>query len=358
MQGFACVPQWWSIKDEDRSRNERIDLDTRPSVPIQVGACSGQPAAIVTSGKFGSRMKLLRIPVAAGATRRLLIIGGWLFTVLVGGPGGHAAGPAVAGGGPRPAEAPPIERSPPAVVDAMLGMAGVRATDFLIDLGGGDGGIVIRAAKEFGARGFGVDANARQVAVANEKARNEGVADRIRFMQQDLFKTDLGSATVVTMHLTAAYNMTLRDRLFALKPGTRIVSRDWDRGDWQADARLRTPASDKAAGKDGAGWIYLWVVPAKVGGNWRSQMPTDKGWIDIELKFDQAFHKISGEARLGDSRLALERVSLGGDFLSFRIEVEGETILFNGHVQNGRIVGQVTPSGGRTLRWRALRSGA
>lgn len=326
-------------------------------MPIKVGAFVGQPAVLVTTGRFGSRMKILRIPVAADATRRLLMIGGWLFTVLIGVPGGHAAGPAVAGGGPRPAEAPPIERSPPAVVDAMLGMAGVRATDFLIDLGGGDGETVIRAAKEFGARGFGVDQDARLVAVANEKARNEGVADRIRFMQQDHSKTDLGSATVVTMHLTAAYNMTLRDRLFALKPGTRIVSRDRHLGDWQADARLRTPVSEKAAGKDGAGWIYLWVVPAKVGGNWRSQMPTEKGWIDIELKFDQAFHQISGEVTLGGSRLALERVSLGGDFLSFRIEVEGQTILFNGHVQKGRIVGQVTPSGGRTLRWRAIRSG-
>jgi hypothetical protein len=98
------------------------------------------------------------------------------------------------------------------------------------------------------------------------------------------------------------------------------------------------------------------VVPAKVAGVWSSQVPTDAGWMNIELVFDQAFQKISGEATMGGRKLAIERASISGEFLSFRIQIGPQTVLFNGFVRSGRIVGQVTPSGGRTVRWRALRS--
>ncbi|MFM9972914.1 MAG: SAM-dependent methyltransferase [Burkholderiales bacterium] len=257
---------------------------------------------------------------------------------------------------PKITEETPFVRSPIVVVDTMLKMAGVRATDFLIDLGSGDGRIVITAAKEYGARGFGVDYDPRLVAFATENARKEGVEDRIKFIQQDLFKTELGSATVITMYLLEEYNLALRPRLFALKPGTRIVSHDWHMGDWEADAKVKIPVPDKPVGLEKASWIFLWVVPAKVAGQWRTQVPTDNGWTDMELRFDQHFQRISGHAMVAGKKLPLERASLTGDFVSFRIQFGSQTILFNGHVQSGRILGQVMQSGGRNLRWRALRS--
>ncbi len=257
---------------------------------------------------------------------------------------------------PRITEETPFVRSPAVVVDTMLKMAGVRATDFIIDLGSGDGRIVITAAKEYGARGFGVDYDPRLVAFANENARKEGVSDRIKFIQQDLFKTELGSATVITMYLLEEYNMALRPRLFALKPGTRIVSHDWHLGDWEADAKVKIPVPDKPVGLEKASWIYFWMVPAKIGGGWRSSIPLESGWVEAELRFDQQFQRISGEAFISGQKLPLERASLTGDFVSFRIQHGKQTILFTGQVQRGRIVGQVTLSGGRALRWRALRS--
>ena len=257
---------------------------------------------------------------------------------------------------PRITEETPFVRSPTVVVDTMLKMAGVRATDFLIDLGSGDGRIVITAAKEYGARGFGVDYDPRLIAIATENARKEGVSDRIKFIQQDLFKTELGSATVISMYLLEEYNMALRLRLFALKPGTRIVSHDWHLGDWEADAKTKISVPDKPVGLEKASWIFLWVVPAKIGGVWHSRIPSEKGWVDAELRFDQQFQKISGEATIGGQKLPIDRASLSGEFVSFRIQHGKQTVLFNGQVQSGRIVGQVMLSGGRTLRWRALRS--
>jgi hypothetical protein len=256
----------------------------------------------------------------------------------------------------RITEETPFVRSPAVVVDTMLKMAGVRATDFLIDLGSGDGRIVITAAKEYGARGFGVDYDPRLIAIASENAHKEGVSDRIKFIQQELFKTELGSATVISMYLLQEYNMALRPRLFALKPGTRIVSHDWHLGDWEADAKTKIPVPDKPVGLEKASWIYLWVVPAKVGGVWHSRIPSEKGWVDAELRFDQQFQKISGEAIIGGQRLPIERASLSGEFVSFRIQNGKQTVLFNGQVQRGRIAGQVMLSGSRALRWRALRS--
>jgi predicted O-methyltransferase YrrM len=257
---------------------------------------------------------------------------------------------------PLPEKADPTVGASVLVVDTMLRMAGVRATDFLIDLGSGDGRVVINAAKAYGARGFGVDRDPRWVSLANENARREGVDDRIKFIQQDPLKTDLGSATVVTMHAFKEQNMQLLPRLFSLKPGTRIVTRDWSLGGWEADARLKVPASEKPSVRDPGSWISVWVVPAKVGGVWRSQVPTENGWADIDLKFDQTFQKISGEATVTGQKIPMERAGLSGDFVSFRIQISGQTILFNGYVQNGRIVGQVMESGGRVLRWRALRA--
>jgi SAM-dependent methyltransferase len=150
----------------------------------------------------------------------------------------------------------------------MLRIANVGANDHLIDLGSGDGRIVILAAKRAGASGLGVEIDPRLVQSSIQNAQNAGVAQRTRFVEQDLFKTDLSPATVVTMYLLPDVNLKLRPSLLALKPGTRIVSHDWDMGDWKPDQSTVLPVPDKKVGLSKSSTVHLWVVPAQVEGLW------------------------------------------------------------------------------------------
>ena len=142
--------------------------------------------------------------------------------------------------------------TPPAVVRAMLEVAKVRPNDLVLDLGSGDGRIAIAAAKEFGARGVGIEIDAELIDQARENARKAGVADRVQFLQQDLFQADISEATVVTLYLLPPLNLKLRPRLFNdLKPGTRVVSHAFHMGDWEPDQELDVEGRK----------VYLWVIP-------------------------------------------------------------------------------------------------
>lgn len=154
----------------------------------------------------------------------------------------------------------PYVTTPQVVVDAMLEMAQVRATDRLLDLGSGDGRIVISAASRYGARGRGVDIDPRLVRLANENAARAGVADRAEFVVEDLFKTDLTQATVITMYLLPDVNMKLRPALMRLARGTRIVSHDWGMGDWEPDRTMRIDTPEKRVGIHKYSDLMLWVV--------------------------------------------------------------------------------------------------
>ena len=278
-----------------------------------------------------------------------------LTAALLAAPSAHAQ---QTEGTPAISEETPYVISPTPVVETMLKMAGVRATDFLIDLGSGDGRIVITAAKEYGARGYGVDYDPRLVKLANENARKAGVADRIRFVEQDLFKTDFSQASVITMYLLPEYNAVLKPKLFGLKAGTRIVSHDYGIGDWEPDATVKIPVPDKPVGLEKASVIYFWLVPAKVQGDWASRVPGRKGWTDAHIHFEQHNQKIEGSVLLNGETLPLERASLNGELVSFRIQQGKRTLRFNGQVQTGRIAGELAVSGGRSYRWRALRDEA
>lgn len=141
--------------------------------------------------------------------------------------------------------------TPLEVVEAMLQLAKVSASDIIYDLGCGDGRIVIEAAKSRGARGVGIDIDPERIAEANANARAAGVVPRVQFRQDDLFQTDFREATVVTLYLLPSLNVKLRPRLQReLKPGTRIVSREFDMGDWKPDQVV----------KIGPRTIYLWIV--------------------------------------------------------------------------------------------------
>jgi SAM-dependent methyltransferase len=155
---------------------------------------------------------------------------------------------------PQPQRTPdvPYVPTPQKVVDEMLNLAGVTKNDVVYDLGSGDGRIVITAAKKYGARGIGVDINPERVKEANANAIVAGVTDKVKFLEQDLFETDLKEASVVTLYLLPAVNLKLRPKLWKeLKPGTRVVSHSFDMGDWKPE---------KSVEVDGA-TLYFWVVP-------------------------------------------------------------------------------------------------
>jgi ribosomal protein L11 methylase PrmA len=141
--------------------------------------------------------------------------------------------------------------TPEDVVAGMLRLANVKRSDVVYDLGSGDGRIVIQAAKRYGARGVGIDINPERIEEATHNARTAKVADRVRFLNQDLFESDLGEATVVTLYLLPRLNLKLRPKLLAeLKPGTRVVSHGFDMGDWKPDRVAQI----------GPTTIYLWTI--------------------------------------------------------------------------------------------------
>ncbi|MBW4495342.1 MAG: class I SAM-dependent methyltransferase [Oscillatoria princeps RMCB-10] len=150
----------------------------------------------------------------------------------------------------------PYVPTPDAVVGEMLKLALVTGDDVLYDLGSGDGRIVIAAAQKFGTRGVGIEINPRLVQKSRENAEKAGVADRVKFLQQNLFEADLSEATVVTLYLLPDLNLKLRPKLLKqLKPGTRIVSHNFDMGDWKPEraVRVRDPANQH--------FLFYWVVP-------------------------------------------------------------------------------------------------
>jgi hypothetical protein len=175
----------------------------------------------------------------------------------------------------------PFVTSPQPVTMAMLELARVQAGDVVLDLGSGDGRIVIAAARQFGARGLGVELSPELV-------------QRV----QDLFETDLSVASVITMYLLPAVNLQLRPKLLALQPGTRIVSHDWDMGSWQPDRTIVVDAPDKAVGLEKKSRVHLWVVPAQLAGHWCA--------AGHGLRFEQTFQMLRGEWTHGPARRAIE----------------------------------------------------
>ena len=156
--------------------------------------------------------------------------------------------------GQAPARTPDVHfvPTPTAVVDGMLKLADVKASDVVYDLGSGDGRIVIAAAQKFGARGVGIELDRQLVSEANKKARKAGVADKVTFLSTDLFKADISEATVVTLYLLPSINLRLQPKLMReLKPGTRIVSHRFDMGAWRPEQELIVRGVH----------LFLWTIP-------------------------------------------------------------------------------------------------
>ncbi len=187
----------------------------------------------------------------------------------------------------------PFITTPDPVAQAMLELARVKRRDYVIDLGSGDGRIVILAARRFGARGLGVEIVPDLVRRSVSNAQRAGVSRRVEFREQDLFTTDLSAATVITMYLLPEVNLQLRPGLLALKPGTRIVSHDWDMGDWAPDRTMTLDVPKKAIGREKLSRVHLWVVPARVDGLWCSAGKSH----EMSLRVAQTFQAFRAEFR-------------------------------------------------------------
>jgi hypothetical protein len=259
----------------------------------------------------------------------------------------------------------PYVPTPQEVVERMLQMAKVGPGDYVIDLGSGDGRIVVTAARKHGARGFGVDLNPARIIEANENARNAGVADKVAFYQRDLFETDLSQATVITMYLLPRVNLELRPKLLELKPGTRIVSHDFSMNDWTPDVKVTMDIKDKYGAIGGDSDVYFWVVPAKTAGRWQWQLKVSGKTQRYEVVLEQKFQMISGTARVGGRSVRLQNARLRGDQISFSftVDINGAALKhdFSGRVEADGISGNVALTGssmqGR-LDWNAARGAA
>lgn len=258
----------------------------------------------------------------------------------------------------------PYVQTPSNVVKAMLDTAKVGPKDYVIDLGSGDGRMVITAAKEYGARGFGVDHDARLVQLANASAAKAGVADRAVFYARDLYKTDVRRATVMSIYLLPEVNLMVRPKLLReLRPGTRLVSHDYDFGEWKPDAQFTLDAPGKPVGRDPVSKVYYWVVPANVTGDWKFTLRNADQVREITLRFAQKFQFAEGTIETaGMATAPLQEVKIDGARLSFKAALpgaSGQPVLheFVGRVAGETIEGNVTPDGaprGQTFRGRRV----
>jgi len=255
----------------------------------------------------------------------------------------------------------PYVVSPDAVVERMLYLAQPKQGERLIDLGSGDGRIVIEAAKRYGARGLGVDIDKALVELARDNARRAGVEDLASFEVRDLFETDLRGVSVVTMYLLPEVNRKLVPRLLEqLKPGARIVSHDYDLGPWTWDEMIEIKLAEKMVGPLGYSRVFLWVVPGNARGRWIAEIPGHGGrW---EFRISQQYQLVEVEAFAGAERMTVLGARLRGEELRMvatgLVRGRAWNHTFRGTLAGGSIEGEVRTSDGqqvRVLPWKASR---
>jgi hypothetical protein len=236
--------------------------------------------------------------------------------------------------------------TPQSLVERMLQMATTTPNDYVIDLGSGDGRTVITAAKKFGARALGIEYNPDMVELSKRNAQKEGVADKAQFMRADIFQTDFSKATVLTLYLLPSLNLKLRPTILDLKPGTRVVSHAFTMDDW---------APDQVESSEGR-TAYMWIVPAKVSGTWRVEVP---GGQTYETSFIQQFQNVGGSAKASNKNVQFSNGKLRGDTITFSISDEANVRReFSGRVNGNRIEGTVKVAGeGAPSKFVATRTG-
>jgi precorrin-6B methylase 2 len=276
---------------------------------------------------------------------RVLLTATFVVSIAAGAPGQSVQGTPTAPAQPQKPFEPTVGQAgkdvvwvptPQVLVDKMLDMANVTPQDFVMDLGSGDGRNIIAAAKR-GARALGVEYNPDMVALSERLAEQEGVADKARFVQGDMYEADISQATVLALFLLPVNMDKLRPKFLDLRPGTRIVANTFGIEGWNPDATERVT-------EDCTSWCtaMLWIVPAKVQGSWR--MPQG------ELTINQSFQNFSGTLVAGGKSLAVENGKLEGD----RIRFDAGGSHYSGRVTGDTIEGTVT--GGAGGSWRASRA--
>jgi SAM-dependent methyltransferase len=216
--------------------------------------------------------------------------------------------------------------TPERMIRRLLQFADTTKDDVVIDLGSGDGRIPIYAAKHFGAFGIGVELERNLVELSNKSAAAEGVANRVRFLQQDLFEADISAATVIALYISPGVMERLRPRLLALKPGTRVVSHHFTLGDWQPDEVIQVE------GRTG----YLWVVPAAVSGKWR----VSTGDNDFNVRIEQHHQALTASGERDGKPLHVIGARLRGTEIRFTsFDRDGSTRHFEGRVEGRRMTG-------------------
>jgi len=232
--------------------------------------------------------------------------------------------------------------TPDRLIERMLQMADTTSKDVVVDLGSGDGRIPIAAAKKFGARALGIEYEANLVELSIRSAAREGVADRVRFLRQDLFQTDLSEATVVTLYVSPAIMLALRPRLLGLKAGTRVVSHQFTLGDWEADEQAIV---ERSIG-------YLWVIPAKADGKWQLRLGEDI----YDLQLQQEYQMLRGSAAHQGKRSPVIAARLRGEDIRFAfVDRNGDPRSFSGRVGGDAMQGASRTHGQPELPWSARR---
>lgn len=224
------------------------------------------------------------------------------------------------------------------VVAAMLSMADVGPDDYVVDLGSGDGRILIAAARSHGARGFGVDIDPARIRESTANARAAGVAHRVTFQREDLFETDISEADVLTLYLLPEINLQLRPRILAeMRPGTRVVSNNYDMGDWRPEQRQKV----------GESTIYMWIVPARVSGRWLLTDGDRRAQLDIR----QTYQLLDGTINVDGRQARIEQGQVNGSRIHFVADLGGGRRAYEGRVDGDTIVPHRSSAG-----WRATRA--
>ncbi len=231
----------------------------------------------------------------------------------------------------------PFITTPPDVVERMLRFAGTGAADVVVDLGSGDGRIVMDAARKFGARGVGIELDPGLVLKSRELVRQANLADRVSIVHGDVLLADISQASVVTVYLLPSLIGRLQPRFIdELKPGTRIVSHAFYMPSWKADRTEQMRIAQRHEGQGDQSTLYLWVVPAKARGLWEES--GGGGW---QVQVHQNFQEIEVEARLRGSAVAVARASLTGTDIAW----EGAGFAFSGRVEGDAIRGELLRDG-------------
>ncbi len=235
--------------------------------------------------------------------------------------------------------------TPDELVNKMLTMAKVGPKDYVVDLGAGDGKIAIAAGKKFGATATGIEYNPDMARLAQCMVQAEGVGDKVRIIQGDIFKEDFSKATVVTMYLLPELNLRLRPTILAMKPGTRVTSHQFNMGDWEADETAEIEYRT----------AYLWIVPARVEGNWTFR--DDGGKNGFSVAMTQKFQRVSGDATMGGNKNPLVGATLRGEDIKFAFnDDKGQTRTLTGMVRGNEITGTLRGPGNAEVKVSGRRS--